>query len=180
MDGQTLRDWVHRYDASGPDSLRDQARCCGPPRLSEASQARRMAAWMQGGVVRWRHVDLQQRVDEACALSCTSAPRASCRISCHAVGSRCDRCVRRSSPRNRFCPRLAAPPEGRWSRVDACNQPSTVQRLGDGTKKSDAVGSGLVPDRDGDDRFRHAGHSRDAPKPSSHNSHVIPFRYFQA
>ena len=69
MDRQTLRDWVHRYNASGLDGLSDQLRRNGPlPRLSAEQQAE-VAGWVdQGadlgrdGVVRWRRVDLQQRI----------------------------------------------------------------------------------------------------------------------
>jgi transposase len=69
MDRQTLRDWVHRYNASGLDGLSDQPRRNGPlPRLSAEQQAE-VAGWVdQGadlgrdGVVRWRRVDLQQRI----------------------------------------------------------------------------------------------------------------------
>ena len=69
MDRQTLRDWVHRYNVSGLDGLSDQLRRNGPlPRLSAEQQAE-VAGWVdQGadlgrdGVVRWRRVDLQQRI----------------------------------------------------------------------------------------------------------------------
>jgi transposase len=72
MDRQTLRDWVHRYNASGLDGLSDQPRRNGPlPRLSTEQQAA-VAAWVdQGadlerdGVVRWRRVDLQQRIQQS-------------------------------------------------------------------------------------------------------------------
>jgi hypothetical protein len=46
MDRQTLRDWVHRYNASGPDGLSDQPRRNGPlPRLSAEQQAE-VAVWV--------------------------------------------------------------------------------------------------------------------------------------
>jgi putative transposase len=49
MDRQTLRDWVHRYNASGLDGLSDQARRNGPlPRLSAAQQAE-VEAWVDEG-----------------------------------------------------------------------------------------------------------------------------------
>lgn len=64
MDRQTLRDWVHRFNAEGPDGLYDkhsQGRVC---RLSEAEQ-RELAALIEAGpdlaehgVVRWRLCDL--------------------------------------------------------------------------------------------------------------------------
>ena len=71
MDRQALRDWVHRYNASGPDGLRDQPRRNGPtPRLSPEQQAQ-VAAWVEqgpalerDGVVRWRCVDLRRRIEQ--------------------------------------------------------------------------------------------------------------------
>jgi transposase len=72
MDRQTLRDWVHRFNDSGLDSLSDQPRRNGPrPRLSAEQQAE-VAAWVEHGaelgrdsVVRWRCVDLQQRIQQS-------------------------------------------------------------------------------------------------------------------
>ncbi len=69
MDRQTLRDWVHRYNESGLAGLCDRLRRNGPgPRLSAEQQAK-FAAWVEqgpdlerDGVVRWRCVDLQQRI----------------------------------------------------------------------------------------------------------------------
>ena len=76
MDRQTLRDWVHRYNASGLDGLSDQPRRNGPkPRLSAEQQAV-VAAWVdegadleRDGVVRWRCVDLQQRIQQSFDVS---------------------------------------------------------------------------------------------------------------
>src|SRR3982750_3207245 len=49
MDRQTLRDWVHRYNASGLDGLLDQPRRNGPlPRLSAEQQAE-IEAWVDAG-----------------------------------------------------------------------------------------------------------------------------------
>jgi transposase len=70
MDRQTLRDWVHRYNAEGLEGLSDQPRRNGPqPRLSAEQQAA-VAEWVdQGaelerdGVVRWRRIDLKQRIE---------------------------------------------------------------------------------------------------------------------
>lgn len=66
MDRQTLRDWVHRFNASGPDGLKD-AWWSGPePRLSPAQKAELAEIVETGpdpavdGVVRWRRVDLQR------------------------------------------------------------------------------------------------------------------------
>lgn len=66
MDRQTLRDWVHRFNAAGPDGLKD-AWWSGPePRLSPARKAELAEIVETGpdpaiaGVVRWRRVDLQK------------------------------------------------------------------------------------------------------------------------
>src|SRR4051812_49559820 len=74
--GQTLRDWVHRFNASGLDGLSDQPRRNGPlPRLSAEQQAE-VEAWVdegadlkRDGVVRWRCVDLQQRIQQSFGVS---------------------------------------------------------------------------------------------------------------
>jgi transposase len=76
MDRQTLRDWVHRYNESGVAGLSDHARRNGPrARLSPEQQAL-VAAWVEegpdlerDGVVRWRCVDLQQRIAREFAVS---------------------------------------------------------------------------------------------------------------
>jgi len=69
MDRQTLRDWVHRYNASGLEGLSDQPRRNGPPPRLSAEQQAKVAEWVEqgpelerDGVVRWRCVDLQQRI----------------------------------------------------------------------------------------------------------------------
>jgi transposase len=66
MDRQTLCDWVHRFNAKGPDGLRDAA--CGRPkrRLTLAQEAAVKAHVLKGpdpekdGLVRWRCVDIQR------------------------------------------------------------------------------------------------------------------------
>lgn len=70
MDRQTLRDWVHRFNALGPDGLKDSWSKGNPPRLS-ADQQRALAALVEAGpdravdgVVRWRRVDLQRVIKE--------------------------------------------------------------------------------------------------------------------
>lgn len=70
MDRQTLRDWVHRFNALGPDGLRD-AWYGGPePRLSAAQKAELAEIVETGpdpavdGVVRWRRIDLQRVIKE--------------------------------------------------------------------------------------------------------------------
>jgi transposase len=70
MDRQTLRDWVHRFNALGPDGLKD-AWYGGPePRLSATQKAELAEIVETGpdpathGVVRWRRIDLQQVIRE--------------------------------------------------------------------------------------------------------------------
>ncbi len=68
MDRQTLRDWVHRYNAEGTAGLANR-RAPGPaPRLSAAQEAA-VERWVEDGpelerdgVVRWRCRDLQARI----------------------------------------------------------------------------------------------------------------------
>ena len=68
-DRQTLRDWVHRFNADGLAGLSDLPRQNGPkPRLSPEQEAV-VAGWVEqgpnlarNGVVRWRCVDLQERI----------------------------------------------------------------------------------------------------------------------
>ena len=47
MDRQTLQDWVHWFNAHGPDGLKDAWSKGNPPRLS-ADQQREMAALVGG------------------------------------------------------------------------------------------------------------------------------------
>ena len=75
MDRQTLRDWVHRYNAFGLAGLYNQARRNGPPPRLSSEQGATVAEWVaQGpdfardGVVRWRCVDLQQRIKQEFAV----------------------------------------------------------------------------------------------------------------
>jgi len=65
MDRQTLRDWVHRYDAEGLAGLRDRPRSGRKPRLT-AEQGAELAAVVErgpdadrDGVVRRRRIDLK-------------------------------------------------------------------------------------------------------------------------
>ncbi len=76
MDRQTLRDWVHRFNADGLATLADRPRQNGPkPRLSPEQEAR-VAGWVEqgpdlarDGVVRWRCVDLQERIGREWGIS---------------------------------------------------------------------------------------------------------------
>jgi transposase len=68
MDRQTLRDWVHRYNAEGLDGLVNR-RVAHRPRRLAPEQLVALAAWVEAGpdpvrdgVVRWRRKDLQHRI----------------------------------------------------------------------------------------------------------------------
>ena len=69
MDRQTLRDWVHRYNAEGLAGLADRHGGGARPLLSPVQQAE-VAQWVdQGpdgdrdGVVRWRRSDLARAIE---------------------------------------------------------------------------------------------------------------------
>ena len=70
MDRQTLRDGVHRFNAHGPDGLKDTWSKGNPPRLSPDQQAELARLVETGpdrtvhGVVRWRRVDLKHLIAE--------------------------------------------------------------------------------------------------------------------
>lgn len=70
MDRQTLRDWAHRFNAEGPEGLRDRPRAGRQRRLSEAQMAELAEIVETGpdpavdGVVRWRRVDLKRKIEE--------------------------------------------------------------------------------------------------------------------
>ena len=66
MDRQRLRDWVHRFNAEGPDGLIDRKPAGAARRLTPEQEAELAAlieagpAFERDGVVRWRCVDLRQ------------------------------------------------------------------------------------------------------------------------
>jgi transposase len=68
MDRQTLRDWVHRFNAAGPDGLKDAWRSGPEPRLSAAQRAELSEIVRNGpgstgdGVARWRRADLRKLI----------------------------------------------------------------------------------------------------------------------
>ena len=76
MDRQTLRDWVHRFNADGLAGLADLPRQNGPkPRLSPEQEAV-VAGWVEqgpdlarDGVARWRGVDLRNRIGREWGIS---------------------------------------------------------------------------------------------------------------
>ena len=69
MDRQTLRDWVHRYNAMGVAGLFDRPHGGGAsPKLTGMQEAT-LAEWVRAGpdletdgVVRWRVIDLRQKI----------------------------------------------------------------------------------------------------------------------
>jgi transposase len=68
MDRQTLRDWVHAFNAQGPDGLVNGKAPGAKPKLSAAQRAE-VARIVEGGpdpqtdgVVRWRCVDLRRLI----------------------------------------------------------------------------------------------------------------------
>ena len=70
MDRQTLRDWVHRFNGSGPEGLIDSWTEDPKPRLS-AEQMAEFAKIVEAGpdrekdgVVRWRRIDLKRVIAE--------------------------------------------------------------------------------------------------------------------
>jgi len=74
MDRQTLRDWVHRYNAEGLAGLSDRPRPGPRPRLSPEQEAELVTAVERGpdpdrdGVVRWRRVDLKALIETRFAV----------------------------------------------------------------------------------------------------------------
>ena len=66
MDRQTLRDWVHRFNAAGPSGLVDR-KAPGPQRRLDPEQQRELVRCLengpelaQDGVARWRSADPAQ------------------------------------------------------------------------------------------------------------------------
>lgn len=70
MDRQTLRDWVHRFNAEGVDGLRDRKAPGAARKLTVEQRAVLVSLIETGpdpetdGVVRWRRVDLQAVIQE--------------------------------------------------------------------------------------------------------------------
>lgn len=68
MDRQTLRDWVHRYNAEGLAGLTSR-HAGGTPCLLSPDQEQEVARWVEqgpdlaaDGVVRWRRADLARAI----------------------------------------------------------------------------------------------------------------------
>ena len=70
MDRQTVRDWVHRFNGSGPEGLIDNWTDGPKPRLSAAQLAEVTRIVEAGpdrekdGVVRWRRIGLKRVIAE--------------------------------------------------------------------------------------------------------------------
>lgn len=70
MDRQTLRDWVHRYNAAGLAGLSNR-KAPGRSRRLTPEQRAQLAGWVEDGpgpgdgVVRWRRIDLKRRIEES-------------------------------------------------------------------------------------------------------------------
>lgn len=68
MDRQTLRDWVHRYNAEGLAGLDDLKSPGAKPKLTDVQKDRLAQLVEDGpdvdvdGVVRWRRTDLRDRI----------------------------------------------------------------------------------------------------------------------
>jgi transposase len=123
MDRQTLRDWVHRFNAHGPEGLLDSWSKGPEPRLS-AEQRAEIAELVETGpdravhgVVRWRRVDLQGSFSSASvslitsARSASSSRRSASRTSAPAHITR--RRMRAPSRRSKKLPGPAEGPSGR-------------------------------------------------------------------
>ena len=70
MDRQTLRDWVHRFNAEGPEGLHDRTTDGPAPKLT-AEQKAELATIVEAGpdreetgLVRWRRVDLKAVIED--------------------------------------------------------------------------------------------------------------------
>lgn len=69
MDRQTLRDWVHRYNADGIAGLSNRRSAGRAPLLSPGQKADLARMVREGpdleadGVIRWRRVDLKRRIE---------------------------------------------------------------------------------------------------------------------
>jgi transposase len=75
MDRQTLRDWVHRYNAAGLAGLVSRVGLGPAPLLNEAQMAQLRALVVNGPdpeidkVVRWRCIDLREKIADVFSVS---------------------------------------------------------------------------------------------------------------
>lgn len=75
MGRQTLRDWVHLFNAEGVAGLSDRPHAGGVRARLSAAQQEQVADWVRtgpdlekDGVVRWRRVDAQAKIAEVFGL----------------------------------------------------------------------------------------------------------------
>ena len=101
IDRQTLRDWVHRFNALGPEGLIDNWTEGPKPRLS-AEQLAEVAQIVEAGpdrekdgVVRWRRIDLKRVIAERFGVDSTRAMSESCSRSSASPTSAQGRAIRR-------------------------------------------------------------------------------------
>jgi transposase len=72
MERQTLRDWVHRFNAEGVEGLRDRPRSGRPCELTEADRKKLCEIVEKGpnperdNLVRWRRIDLKKWLEAEC------------------------------------------------------------------------------------------------------------------
>lgn len=84
MDRQTLRDWVHRFNAEGPEGLKNRplpGRVCwlSPEQMRELAEIVETGPDPErDGVVRWRRVNLQRVIEERFGV--VYAPRSISRL----------------------------------------------------------------------------------------------------
>jgi transposase len=70
MDRQTLRDWVHRYNAEGVNGLCNRKSAGRTPLLGSKEKAKIAELVEAGpdpdrdGVVRWRRIDLKKKIED--------------------------------------------------------------------------------------------------------------------
>jgi len=79
MDRQTLRDWVHRFNADGPDGLTNR-KGAGRRRLLTDDQMGELAQIVEtgpdqetDGVIRWRRIDLARIIDQRFGVACSQS-----------------------------------------------------------------------------------------------------------
>ena len=80
MDRQTLRDWIHRYNAGGVEGLVSRRSPGRARALNSGQRAQLLDLVLAGpdpdinGVVRWRCVDLKAEVERRFGVRRTSTP----------------------------------------------------------------------------------------------------------
>ena len=75
MERQSLRDWVHRYNAAGLEGLSNKRAPGAPPKLDK-EQSAMVAGWVRAGpqlaedgVIRWRRIDLARKIEKEWGIS---------------------------------------------------------------------------------------------------------------